>query len=332
MEPNAARPQNMIETTDALEAVSACQSMKNFLFTIAMIAMALCQIIFWMNHFDLIEKGSCSSCQESVVPADSTCPVPSKCSFGPKPQAKVLDIVSAPVYLAATTETAQVSQNETVTAESEAINNIEEAIDQIVESANQAKAAEIEEDILLEKESDYIPAEIPTEDAAAEMLEPVEESPEDAESSEQAASLDKLSLFRISCCFASGVVAVCNFIILTAVMLYSLSLLICLKISLAGRLGGINHVTRAFFVSLFLLVIVVPWQVVLPKVLIGSVWLPGELLCGGWAKTDTSIFWKVMLYLRFCGLWLVAVWLLLLTQIRSAKWARATLRRLGVVR
>jgi len=116
------------------------------------------------------------------------------------------------------------------------------------------------------------------------------------------------------------------------VILYCLSLLMCLKISLAGRLGGINHIARAFFISLFLLVIITPWQVVLPKVLIGATWLPGELLCGGWDKAASSIFWKVMFYLRFCGLPFVAVWLLLWTQIRSGKWTRATLRRLGVLR
>jgi hypothetical protein len=35
----------MIDTTDALEAVSACQSMKNFLFTLILIGLALCQTV-----------------------------------------------------------------------------------------------------------------------------------------------------------------------------------------------------------------------------------------------------------------------------------------------
>ena len=149
---------------------------------------------------------------------------------------------------------------------------------------------------------------------------------------EEDAAFGKLSLFHISCWFAKGLVAICNFIILSAVILYCLSLLICLKISLAGRLGGINHIARAFFISLFLLVVVTPWQVVLPKVLIGATWLPSELLCGCWDKADSSIFWKVVFYLRFCGLPFIVLWLLLWAQIRSAKWARATLRRLGVAR
>jgi len=329
MEPNAARPQNMIETTDALEAVSACQSMKNFLFTLALIAMVLCQLIFWMNHFGLIAKDKCSSCEKAAKAAVPTCPVESQCSAAAKPQANAFSRLSLPVLLAATTDAPQAGAAAAPTGAAEKTQSIEQAIDQIVEAANQPKP---DAQVLLEKETDMMPAEIPAEKASPQMLEPADPSPVQVLDADEAIPLETRSLFRISCPFAAGVVAVCNFIILFTAILFSLSLLMCLKISLAGRLGGINHITRAFFISLFLLVVVIPWQVVLPKVLIGSVWLPGELLCGNWAKADTSVFWKVLLYGRFCGLWLVAVWLLLWTQLRSAKWARATVRRLGVVR
>jgi hypothetical protein len=328
MEASPARSQNMIDTTDALEAVSACQSMKNFLFTLILIGLALCQTVFWMNHFDLITQKGCSACE---APAQTTCPAPclkKQCPSEAKPQANAPKTGpgGAIVFLAATTEPIQ--QTEPVATEAVEGKAIEQAIDEIVDSANQAH---LEEDILLEKETDTMPAEIPTAAATPEMLEPQVSSGE-AETADEAATVDPLSLFRISAPFAAAVVAVCNFIITVSVILYCLSLLMCLKISLAGRLGGINHITRAFFISLFLLVVITPWQVVLPKVLIGSIWMPGELLCGGWVKADSSIFWKVMFYLRFCGLPFVALWLLLWTQIRSGKWTRATLRRLGVVR
>jgi hypothetical protein len=71
---------------------------------------------------------------------------------------------------------------------------------------------------------------------------------------------------------------------------------------------------------------------VLPGVLIGALWRPGTLWCECWTRTDGSLFWNVLLYLRFCGLFLLALWMLILVQMRSAKWARATLRRLGVAR
>ena len=320
MEASQARPQNMIDTTDALEAVSACQSMKNFLFTLILIGLALCQTVFWMNHFGLINKQGCTACQgdvqKSCSPEANVCP--QKACSQSQPQANAQN--TGLVFLAATTEP--------VATEAQEVKAIEQAIDEIVESANQTQP---EAEILLEKETDTMPAEIPTEAASPEMLQP-QVSSEEAETADEAATIDPLSLFRISAPFAKGFVAVCNFIIIVSVILYCLSLLMCLKISLAGRLGGINHITRAFFISLFLLVVITPWQVVLPKVLIGSIWLPGELLCGGWDKVDSSIFWKVMFYLRFCGLPFVALWFLMWTQIRSGKWTRATLRRLGVVR
>ena len=331
MENSQTRPQNMIETTDALEAVTACQSIKNFLFTLILIGLILCQIIFWMDHFGLVNKDGCDACRKAVQQSH----FPGACNLGKCPliespeynQAKAQQ--AGPIFLAVTTEPAQ--QTEPVAAQAEAVQDIEKAIDQIVDSANQPKP---DGEILLEKETAIMPAEIPTKHASPEMLEP--QTPlqksgisEDAEDVEK---INPLSLFRISCSFAVGLVAICNFIIVVSAILYCLSLLMCLKISLAGRLGGINHITRAFFVSLFLLVIIIPWQVVLPKVLIGTIWLPGELLCGAWAKADNSIFWKVLFYLRFCALPFATVWFLLWAQIRSGKWTRATLRRLGVVR
>ncbi|MCK5174616.1 MAG: hypothetical protein KAR47_14580, partial [Planctomycetes bacterium] len=56
------------------------------------------------------------------------------------------------------------------------------------------------------------------------------------------------------------IVRICNFALILAATLYSLVLLISLKISLVGRLGGISHISRAFFLTLFALVILMPWQ------------------------------------------------------------------------
>ena len=301
MEANHARPQNIIETTDALEAVSACQTMKNFLFTLILIGLVICQILFWMDRFHLIGP------QRDGVEVFA-----SGVRFG--------NPFGLPVLLAATTDVSSERQSSPAEATDEA-RSIEKTIDEIVQTANQPR---LEEEIVLEKQqsSEATRPSVQTEDESA-----------DSEPSEAGKSdFRPLSVFRISTPFAAGVVAVCNFVIIAFGILYCLSLLMCLKISLAGRLGGINHITRAFFLSLFLLVIVMPWQVVLPKVLLGAVWLPDELFGGGWDKADASVFWKVMLYLRFCGLWFAAVWFLLWTQMRSGKWARATLRRLGVVR
>ncbi|MHC4237760.1 MAG: hypothetical protein ACYSOF_08260 [Planctomycetota bacterium] len=315
METNAARPLNMIDTTDALEAVTACQAMKNFLFALILIGLALCQTVFWMNHFGLISQEVRPTPQSADSNADSV-----------RLQNQSETQKAGLIFLAATTEAVEPADPAAAIAtEGKAI---EQAIDEIVESANQTQP---DAEILLEKETDLMPAEIPTEAASSEMLEP-QTPDEEAGTATQEPVFEPLSLFRVSDRFAQGVVAVCNCVIIAAAILYCLSLLLCLKISLAARLGGINHITRAFFISLFLLVALVPWQTILPGVLVGAIWRPGALWCECWMRADSSIFWSVLLYLRFCGLPFIALWLLLWSQVRSGKWTRATLRRLGVLR
>ncbi|MBC8379796.1 MAG: hypothetical protein H8E62_11560 [Planctomycetes bacterium] len=292
MEPTTQRPQDIVDTTDSLEAVGASKSMKNFLFLVILIGLLLPQIIFWMDRMGLVEQKACTSCsmRQSSCPEKSTCPVSVEEKATP-----------APLALAATVDVAQ---------------EVEKVAVQVEQDKQSTQAASQEDLIILEKETDTMPAE------------QVAVEPETATDSE----LDVAALFGIPCRTAKVLVVVCNFFVLTGAVLYSLVLLMCLKISLTGRLGGINHIARAFFISLFLLIVLIPWQRILPGVLIGAVWLPGELLCGGWELIKSSAFWKVLFYLRFVGLWVLAMWLLLWTQVRSGKWARATLRRLGVVR
>src|SRR5210317_956500 len=137
MEVSQARPQNMIDTTDALEAVSACQSMKNFLFTLILIGLALCQTVFWMNHFNLVNKDGCNACQGNVqksgFPKVNVCPQ-NNCSIS---QLQASAQNTGLISLAATTEPAQ--QAEPVAAEQQEDKAIEKAIDEIVESANQTQ-------------------------------------------------------------------------------------------------------------------------------------------------------------------------------------------------
>jgi hypothetical protein len=137
--------------------------------------------------------------------------------------------------------------------------------------------------------------------------------------------------FKLPCRCAWVLIGGLNFILLFCGVLYCLVLLITLKVSLVSRLGGISHITRAFFISLFLLVFLFPWQCLLPRVLIGVIYLPKELLCFFPAQADGSVFWLVLMYLRFVGLWVLAVWLLLWSWFRSGRWYRATQRRLGIM-
>lgn len=129
----------------------------------------------------------------------------------------------------------------------------------------------------------------------------------------------------------SLLIRIFNFLLLFSAILYSLTLLVTLKISLVSRLGGISHITRAFFISLFLLVFLFPWQSIAPGVLIGAMYLPKELLCFYPVKAGMSKLWIVLMYLRFVGLWLLIVWLLFWSWLRSGRWYQATQRRLGII-
>jgi hypothetical protein len=138
--------------------------------------------------------------------------------------------------------------------------------------------------------------------------------------------------YKPRCQAVSLVLKISNFIFVLTATMYCLTLLMGLKISLTGRLGGISHISRAFFISLFALVVALPWQVLLPGVIMGTIFTPYELLCQWHNTVQNSNFWLAMCYLRFAGLWLAAVALFTWAQLRSAKWSRFTLRRLGLVR
>jgi hypothetical protein len=126
-----------------------------------------------------------------------------------------------------------------------------------------------------------------------------------------------------------------DFVLLLAAMLYCLTMLFTLKVSLLGRLGGINHICRAFFLSLLALVLLFPWQrfFFFSDLLAGAIYSPYEL--PAWIKWcadhEYRIFAAIAYYFRFTGYWLLVTLLLVFAQIRSGRWTKATLRRLEII-
>lgn len=121
-----------------------------------------------------------------------------------------------------------------------------------------------------------------------------------------------------------------NFVLILSAILYCLTMLSLLKISLTGRLGGINHIARAFFFSLIILVLILPWQRFFPGVVAGVIYTPEEL-SNACASQTTDMLGDIMLYLRYVVFWALTVLLLICAQSRSRRWAKNTLRRLEVV-
>jgi len=122
-----------------------------------------------------------------------------------------------------------------------------------------------------------------------------------------------------------------NFVLIAAAILYCLTMLFILKVSLLGRLGGINHISRAFFLSLVMVVLLLPWQRFFGGIFIGAIYTPQELLSSRAAVEAKDIFVTGLYYLRFTGYWVVVMLFLILSLLRSSRWAKAILRRLEVI-
>jgi len=129
----------------------------------------------------------------------------------------------------------------------------------------------------------------------------------------------------------SSLVTFLNFIVVPAAVLYCLTMMFCLKVSLVGRLGGINHIARAFFISLVFVVLLLPWQRFFAPVVAGVIYTPKELADVMAEAGSRDLLDDMIHYLRFTGYWLLVVVLLICSQVRSVKWSKATLQRLEIV-
>ncbi|UCF43327.1 MAG: cell envelope integrity protein TolA [Planctomycetota bacterium] len=161
---------------------------------------------------------------------------------------------------------------------------------------------------------------------AGEANEPAEAAPQQAERQERAPDFSIITFGRLA-----GLIRFFDFVLILAAALYCLTMLFGLKVSLLGRLGGINHISRAFFLSLLGLVLLLPWQRFFAGVVAGAIYTPGELLRWYTIETTGGIFGIIVYYLRFSGYWLIVLLFVIFAQIRSVRWAKAILRRLEVI-
>ncbi|MBN2137555.1 MAG: hypothetical protein JW720_07095 [Sedimentisphaerales bacterium] len=121
-----------------------------------------------------------------------------------------------------------------------------------------------------------------------------------------------------------------NAILILTACVYVLTTMFSLKVSMTGKLGGINHIGRAFFLSLFMFVLLLPWQKIFPGIVIGAVYTPAELKAA-YLADRSNLLDNILYYLRFSGYWFIVFFMLILSQMRTCRWTRAILRRLEVV-
>ena len=238
MNENQAKPDNLADTTDCLEAVNVFKGWKNFFFIIVILCLLLLQGSFWLVNTDYVKTGDDAKNDSSAAVAKDA-------------------------------------------------KELKETAEKVTGEPNQpAKAA---------------------------------------------AERQPRWLFDIKFKHLRGLIQFVNFVLILTAILYCLTMLFSLKVSLLGRLGGINHIARAFFLSLVFVVLVLPWQRFFAGVVVGAMYTPDELLSRCAAAKDYHIFDTTLHYLRFTGYWLLVLLLLIFSQLSSGRWAKAILRRLEVI-
>ena len=247
---------NLIDTTDCLEAVETFRGWKNALFVIVLLSLLLTQVCFW-----LVDTG-CVKADTGTQPAAEQ-----------KPQAPA----TAPEDTRKAGEAAKTGE-------------IKNAPAQTIAEPNQ-------------------PAEAP------------------------APRPEKKTGFTLRITFKhiAWLIRFLNFLLIPTATLYCLTILFALKVSLLGRMGGINHIARAFFLSLVFVVFLLPWQLVFGHIVPGLIYTSQELLSRYNNIAEASIFARIYYYLRFVVYWLVLLLLLIFSHIRSARWTRAIFRRLEII-
>ena len=242
MNENQAKPDNLADTTDCLEAVNVFKGWKNFFFIIVILCLLLLQASFWLVDTGYVKTGDDVKSGSPAVGTEDT-------------------------------------------------EEIKDAAEKVTGEPNQ-----------------------PTE-PLGRQVEQMQKSP----------------FFEITFERLASVIRFVNFVLILTAILYCLTMLFSLKVSLLGRLGGINHIARAFFLSLVFVVLVLPWQRFFAGVVVGAMYTPDELLSRCAAARDYHIFDTILHYLRFTGYWLLVLLLLIFSQLSSGRWAKAILRRLEVM-
>ncbi|HUW17721.1 MAG TPA: hypothetical protein VMW16_00295 [Sedimentisphaerales bacterium] len=260
MNQNQGKPDNLLDTTDCLEAVGVFRGWKNSLFIIVILCLLLLQVLFWVVDLGLVGAET-----ETATPAKADVPA-------------LADKTAKPVESIGTIRVELPDD----------VNRIQKAAEQVAADSN-LPAEEAE------KKPDLLPA--------------------------------------IKFKHVRWLIRLLDFVLIPAAILYCLTMLFCLKVSLLGRLGGINHISRAFFLSLLFLVLLLPWQLFFGAAIKGAMYTPRELVIwlNWYPAEESAIFPAVLYYLRFTGYWLLVMLLLILSQVRSVKWAKAILRRLEII-
>lgn len=300
-------PNDLLDTTDSLEAVGVFKGWKNFFFIIIVLCLVLLQVAFW-----LVDRGyvQLSPSAEASAPADEG-------EFA-APALEVMDVpIKQDIVPAAAPEPVQPAQ------EAEPAQPVMEA------EPNQSATPPVAEPVAAPAEpSQGSEPNQPADPNASARLTRGKKAGTNLQRAITWPSAEFLS--HITAEQFAWAVRLINAVLVLVASLYCLTLMFSLKVSMHGRLGGINHISRAFFLSLLMLVLLLPWQKVFGGVVTGAIYTPAELTSWRAEKADDTLA-MVLYYLRFSGYGALIFLLLLMSQYRSLRWAKAILRRLEII-
>jgi len=278
MNENETKQNNLLDTTDCLEAVGVFRGWKNFFFAIALLCLLVLQLSFWLVNTGYVKAGDETKAADAAFPAIIDPPGDKQMEIWPPPAKELV--------------------------------------------------VPLQEDKAKQSVGKLSKIEKAAEEAFVETNKPVEE-PQPVVARPRRDRQQTAFLFGITFKHLFWTIRIVNGLLILTAVLHCLSMLFSLKISLLGRLGGINHISRAFFLSLIMVVLLLLGQISFGHIP-GAIYTPDELLRWHTAET-TDIFGTVLYYLRFSGYWLLVFLLLILSQLRSSRWAKAVLRRLEVI-
>jgi len=301
MNESQAGPNDLLDTTDCLEAVGVFKAWKNFFFVIIILCLLLLQACFF-----LVDRGYISIGEQAGVAGEVTTPAEGPSQVA-EPPAQMEIEAEQPAEPTEAVEPEEVAEPEPAVESS--------LVTEPDKSAEPNEAAEPNQPA--EPNSTLSGTGTPAGGTVQHLQRAITWPGGDFFAG---MSFEQLTL----------AIRLLNAVLVLTATLYCLTLLFGLKVSMHGRLGGINHISRAFFLSLLMLVLLLPWQRIFGGVVTGAIYTPGELQEWFSARTD-DIFDTVLYYLRFSGYGVLVFLLLLLSQLRSLRWAKAILRRLEII-
>lgn len=147
---------------------------------------------------------------------------------------------------------------------------------------------------------------------------------------EQPVSTDASALYGMTALHLERGLWLVNRLVFLAAVLYCLTLMFSMMVTIISRLGGIRHICRAFFLSMIILTFMVPWHAILDNSVLGVLFNYQDILQAMTSKQE-SLYTTIMYYARFCGYWGLVMLMLIATQARLGRWKRSMQRRLEII-